>query len=106
MPSGASRPASDSASHGPPQPKRACMTVRFFQESVLPCHRVRVGLHGQGIGSALLDIAKSESAGELALFTFARNWLARRAHGGQLERAHRRSMSSRSARAVFCAAPW
>lgn len=39
---------------------------------------VRVGHHRQGIGSRLLALAKSESAGSLWLFTFQRNLFARR----------------------------
>jgi ribosomal protein S18 acetylase RimI-like enzyme len=34
---------------------------------------VQVGLHHQGIGSALLALAKAESSGSLWLYTFARN---------------------------------
>ena len=34
---------------------------------------VRVGHHRRGIGAQLLDVAKSDSAGTLWLFTFARN---------------------------------
>jgi len=37
---------------------------------------VRVGLHRQGIGSALLASAKAESSGSLWLYTFARNAVA------------------------------
>jgi ribosomal protein S18 acetylase RimI-like enzyme len=39
---------------------------------------VRVDYIGQGIGSRLIDIAKTESSGSLWLFTFARNTNARR----------------------------
>lgn len=39
---------------------------------------VRVGSIGQGIGSALVKLAKTESAGSLWLYTFARNTNARR----------------------------
>jgi ribosomal protein S18 acetylase RimI-like enzyme len=39
---------------------------------------VRVGCHRQGIGTTLLDLAKSRSAGSLWLYTFARNTIARR----------------------------
>ncbi|HET9978034.1 MAG TPA: GNAT family N-acetyltransferase, partial [Burkholderiaceae bacterium] len=39
---------------------------------------VRVGCHGQGIGSELLRRAKDASAGSLWLYTFARNVRARR----------------------------
>lgn len=39
---------------------------------------VRVGCHGRGIGSALLQHAKAASAGTLWLYTFARNANARR----------------------------
>jgi GNAT superfamily N-acetyltransferase len=38
---------------------------------------VRVGHHRRGIGSALLDWAKSQSAGHLWLYTFAQNARAR-----------------------------
>jgi ribosomal protein S18 acetylase RimI-like enzyme len=41
-------------------------------ESVAQLH-VRVGHHRRGIGRHLLDLAKSNSAGTLWLFTFARN---------------------------------
>lgn len=41
-------------------------------ESVAQLH-VRVGLHRQGIGSRLLDHAKSHSGGSLWLYAFARN---------------------------------
>lgn len=34
---------------------------------------VQVGLHRQGIGSALLALAKARSSGSLRLYTFARN---------------------------------
>ena len=39
--------------------------------------RVRVGMHRRGIGSQLLSLAKSESAGSLWLFTFQQNQVAR-----------------------------
>lgn len=39
---------------------------------------VRVGRHREGIGTRLLDLAKSRSAGSLWLYTFARNAVARR----------------------------
>jgi GNAT superfamily N-acetyltransferase len=39
---------------------------------------VRVGHHGRGIGSRLLDCAKAGSTGTLWLYTFARNTVARR----------------------------
>jgi ribosomal protein S18 acetylase RimI-like enzyme len=42
------------------------------EASVAQLH-VRVGLHRRGIGKALLDLAKADSAGALWLFTFARN---------------------------------
>lgn len=38
---------------------------------------VRVGCHRQGIGTLLLDLAKSRSDGSLWLYTFARNAVAR-----------------------------
>ena len=41
-------------------------------ESVTQLH-VRVGQHRQGIGSALLALAKAQSSGSLWLYTFARN---------------------------------
>lgn len=41
-------------------------------ESVAQLH-VQVGLHRQGIGSALLALAKARSSGSLWLYTFARN---------------------------------
>jgi len=41
-------------------------------ESVSQLH-VQVGLHRQGIGSALLALAKAHSAGSLWLYAFARN---------------------------------
>jgi ribosomal protein S18 acetylase RimI-like enzyme len=34
---------------------------------------VRVGEHGRGIGTRLLELAKAESQGSLWLYTFARN---------------------------------
>jgi GNAT superfamily N-acetyltransferase len=37
---------------------------------------VRVGVHRQGIGKQLLDLAKDASCGELWLYTFARNRVA------------------------------
>lgn len=46
-------------------------------ESIAQLH-VRVGCLRQGIGTQLLALAKSESAGSLWLFTFARNVNARR----------------------------
>lgn len=46
-------------------------------ESVKQLH-VRVGWHGRGLGSALLQRAKDESSGALWLYTFARNAVARR----------------------------
>ncbi len=39
---------------------------------------VRIGCHRQGIGTLLLELAKSRSAGVLWLYTFARNTVARR----------------------------
>jgi ribosomal protein S18 acetylase RimI-like enzyme len=39
---------------------------------------VRVGCHRQGIGTLLLELAKSRAAGSLWLYTFARNAVARR----------------------------
>jgi ribosomal protein S18 acetylase RimI-like enzyme len=44
-------------------------------ESVSQLH-VQVGLHRQGIGSALLALAKAESSGSLWLYTFAQNGTA------------------------------
>ena len=41
-------------------------------ESVAQLH-VQVGWHRQGIGSALLDLAKARSGGSLWLYAFARN---------------------------------
>jgi ribosomal protein S18 acetylase RimI-like enzyme len=49
-------------------------------ESVAQLH-VRVGCHGRGIGSELLNAAKAASAGSLWLYTFARNARARRFYG-------------------------
>jgi GNAT superfamily N-acetyltransferase len=74
-----------------------------FVEQVVPVNRVRVALDGpavvafmastpesisqlyvrvahigQGIGSVLVELAKSESVGSLWLYTFARNAIARR----------------------------
>lgn len=43
---------------------------------------VRVGCHRQGIGTALLERAKSRSSGSLWLHTFARNAIARRFYEG------------------------
>lgn len=51
--------------------------VAANDESVAQLH-VRVGHHRRGIGSHLLSLAKSESAGSLWLFTFQRNLIARR----------------------------
>lgn len=45
-------------------------------ESVAQLH-VRIDLHRRGIGSMLLDRAKTQSAGSLWLYTFARNRIAR-----------------------------
>ena len=39
---------------------------------------VRVGYHGRGIGSSLLEWAKRQSDGSLWLYTFERNVIARR----------------------------
>lgn len=47
------------------------------QESIGQLY-VRVGCHRQGIGTLLLDLAKSRSDGSLWLYTFARNAVARR----------------------------
>jgi ribosomal protein S18 acetylase RimI-like enzyme len=59
------------------------------QESVSALY-VRVEHIGQGIGSRLIDIAKTESSGSLWLFTFARNTNARRfyARHGFIETAY------------------
>jgi ribosomal protein S18 acetylase RimI-like enzyme len=46
--------------------------IAASKESVSQLH-VQVGLHGQGIGSALLALAKSRSAGSLWLYAFAQN---------------------------------
>jgi ribosomal protein S18 acetylase RimI-like enzyme len=43
---------------------------------------VRVGCHREGIGSRLLQLAKSRSEGSLWLYTFARNAVARRFYEG------------------------
>jgi ribosomal protein S18 acetylase RimI-like enzyme len=51
--------------------------VAANSESVSQLH-VRVGCHGQGIGSELLRQAKAASGGSLWLYTFARNAHARR----------------------------
>ena len=45
-------------------------------ESVAQLH-VRVGHHRCGIGTQLLDLAKTQSSGSLWLYTFARNRVAR-----------------------------
>ena len=50
-------------------------------DSVAQLH-VRVDLHGQGIGSSLLQLAKARSAGSLWLYTFARNTRACRFYEG------------------------
>ena len=42
-------------------------------ESYIAQLYVTVGHHGQGIGSALLDVAKKQSCGRLHLHTFIRN---------------------------------
>ena len=77
--------------------------LAYFHAKVLPCNRVRlawqgetlvgfvasnresvaqlyvrVDRHRQGIGSRLLDLAKSDSAASLWLFTFQQNQIARR----------------------------
>ena len=49
--------------------------VAASRESVAQLH-VRVGFHRQGIGSQLLNWAKSQSSGSLWLYTFARNTVA------------------------------
>ena len=46
--------------------------VAASAESVAQLH-VKVGLHRQGIGSLLLDLAKARSSGSLWLFAFAQN---------------------------------
>ena len=46
--------------------------VAASPESVGQLH-VQVGLHRQGIGSRLLDLAKERSSGSLWLYAFARN---------------------------------
>lgn len=51
-------------------------------ESISQLH-VRVGCHGRGIGSKLLQVAKGASAGSLWLYTFARNARARRFYEGR-----------------------
>lgn len=88
--------------------------VRFFRDRVLPNSEVRialdgplllgfiaatparidhlyvrVGSHRRGVGTALLEWAKDRSAGELQLYTFARNRVARafyERHGFVVER--------------------
>jgi ribosomal protein S18 acetylase RimI-like enzyme len=51
--------------------------IAFNAESVAQLH-VRIDLHRQGIGTYLLDLAKSEAkSGTLWLFTFQRNLVAR-----------------------------
>jgi ribosomal protein S18 acetylase RimI-like enzyme len=51
--------------------------IAFSKEKVAQLY-VHIEYQGRGIGTALLDVAKSESSGRLQLFTFARNTLARR----------------------------
>lgn len=51
--------------------------VAYASEKVAQLY-VHVDYHGRGIGTALLDLAKRESKGQLRLFTFARNTIARR----------------------------
>jgi ribosomal protein S18 acetylase RimI-like enzyme len=46
--------------------------VAASAESVAQLH-VRVAMHGQGIGSSLLELAKERSSGSLWLYAFARN---------------------------------
>jgi ribosomal protein S18 acetylase RimI-like enzyme len=46
--------------------------IAASSESVAQLH-VQVGWHRQGIGSALLDLAKARSGGSLWLYAFARN---------------------------------
>jgi ribosomal protein S18 acetylase RimI-like enzyme len=46
--------------------------IAYSPESVAQLH-VRVGFHRQGIGAALLALAKASSSGDLWLYTFARN---------------------------------
>jgi ribosomal protein S18 acetylase RimI-like enzyme len=50
--------------------------VAASRESVAQLY-VRVGLQQQGVGTRLLDWAKSNSGGSLWLYTFARNGVAR-----------------------------
>jgi GNAT superfamily N-acetyltransferase len=77
--------------------------AEYLRTTVMPAHRVRVARSGgsivgflasnpqsvaqlfvrvenigQGIGTRLLRLAQSDSSGSLWLFTFARNWRARR----------------------------
>lgn len=52
----------------------------YTAETVSQLH-VRVGFHGRGIGSALLDLVKARSSGTLCLYTFARNTRACRFYG-------------------------
>jgi ribosomal protein S18 acetylase RimI-like enzyme len=49
--------------------------IAHSAETVAQLH-VKVGLHRQGVGSALLDLAKVRSSGSLWLYTFARNVVA------------------------------
>jgi ribosomal protein S18 acetylase RimI-like enzyme len=51
--------------------------VASNRESVSQLY-VRVGCHRQGVGSQLLELAKTRSGGSLWLYTFARNAVARR----------------------------
>ena len=53
-------------------PSRLVGFIAASPESVAQLH-VQVGLHRQGIGSGLLDLAKARSGGSLWLFAFARN---------------------------------
>ncbi len=56
--------------------------VASSPESVSQLH-VRVGFHRQGIGAALLALAKARSSGSLWLYTFARNLNACRFYESQ-----------------------
>jgi ribosomal protein S18 acetylase RimI-like enzyme len=51
--------------------------VAFAPERLAQLY-VHVEYQGRGIGTALLELAKAESSGQLRLFTFARNESARR----------------------------
>ena len=54
------------------QPAGLAGFIAASPESVAQLH-VKVGLHRQGIGSQLLELAKARSSGSLWLYAFARN---------------------------------